>query len=100
MIFLQREKSQGKVNAVTILSRENHDWTEEEAISYVRALVEESMLKLVREVYQQCHIPKSIKLLHFNMARICQLFYQEADGYRDRSFMHKIVKKIMFQPML
>nr|UPQ49775.1 kolavenol synthase [Odontoschisma prostratum] len=94
------EREKGKVNAVSILLLENMDWTEEEAISHIRAMVESSMLELVREVYQQSHIPESVRHVHFNAVRILRLFYQIADGYTNPSFMAKKVKSILFQPVL
>lgn len=98
---LQRENLEKKVNAVSILLQENSKWTsEEEAISSIRHIVEESMLELVKEVHQPSHIPKTIRQAHFNTARVMHLFYQRTDGFTDFTTMARKVKKIMFQPVL
>ncbi|CAM6082817.1 unnamed protein product [Calypogeia fissa] len=87
------EKSQ--IKAVPILLRENPSWTTKEAVAHIRSKVERSMLQLVREVHQPSPIPKSIRQLHLNMARIMQLFYQTTDAYTDRSAMAPKLKRIL-----
>lgn len=98
-IYLQREKLQGKPNAVSILQRENSDLTEEEAIAKIRGMLEKSMLEVVREAHRPSHIPKSIRQHHFNNARVVWMFYKDTDGVSSLTAMKEHVKKILYEPV-
>jgi hypothetical protein len=91
----QTHEKESQVNAVPVLLLENPSWTIREAVTDVKSKVEQSMLQLVQEVHQPSPIPKSIRQLHFNLARINHLFYQTTDAYTDRSAMAPKLERIL-----
>nr|UPQ49777.1 ent-kaurene synthase [Pallavicinia lyellii] len=95
----EREDREGTRNAVSILMRENPGLTVEEVIGKIRNTAHEAMEELVREVHQPSPIPKSIRQMHFNMARVMLLFYKSTDGFSSRTAMKDYVRQILFDPV-
>lgn len=81
---LQRESSEGKLNAVSLHMIHGSDVvTEEEATEKLQALISSQRRQLLRLVLQEKNsiIPRPCKDLFWKMIRVLHLFYMNDDGF-------------------
>ncbi len=94
---LQRELGQGKKSSVGLYMIEHPEITEVEAIAQLQNKIDNTMQQLNWEVIRPTSVPSACKQLHFNMARILNLFYRRTDGFSSPTEMAGLVKKVLFE---
>lgn len=92
----------GKLNGVSLIMI--HDpavSTEEEAVSKMRDVIDNSRRELMKLVIQTngSIVPRRCKDLFWNMCRVVHLFYASKDGFSSAGQMVNDVKAVMFVPL-
>jgi hypothetical protein len=93
----KRELGQGKKSSVGLYMIEHPEITEVEAIAQLQNKIDNTMQQLNWEVIRPTSVPSACKQLHFNMARILNLFYRRTDGFSSPTEMAGLVKKVLFE---
>ncbi|CAK9251796.1 unnamed protein product, partial [Sphagnum jensenii] len=94
---IKRELGQGKKSSVGLYMIEHPEITEVEAIAQLQNKIDNTMQQLNWEVIRPTSVPSACKQLHFNMARILNLFYRRTDGFSSPTEMAGLVKKVLFE---
>jgi hypothetical protein len=92
----QRELGERKKSSVVLYMIEHPEITELEAIAQVQNIIDNTMQQLNWEVIRPTSVSSACKQLHFNMARILNLFYRRTDGYSSPTEMADLVKKVLY----
>ncbi|CAK9220564.1 unnamed protein product, partial [Sphagnum troendelagicum] len=93
---LKRELGERKKSSVVLYMIEHPEITELEAIAQVQNIIDNTMQQLNWEVIRPTSVSSACKQLHFNMARILNLFYRRTDGYSSPTEMADLVKKVLY----
>ncbi|KAH8967051.1 hypothetical protein BDL97_03G057700 [Sphagnum fallax] len=93
----KRELGQGKKSSVGLYMIEHPEITEVEAIAQLQNKIDNTMQQLNWEVIRPTSVPSACKQLHFNMARIMNVFYRRTDGFSSPTEMAGLVKKVLFE---
>ncbi len=94
---LQRELGERKKSSVVLYMIEHPEITELEAIAQLQNIIDNTMQQLNWEVIRPTSVPSACKQLHFNMARMLNLFYRRTDGLSSPTEMADLVKKVLFE---
>ena len=58
------------------------------------------MTLLIEEYLRDSTLPTKCKLLHLNMAKILNLFYNGIDGLSSKTAMSQYVNDVLFRPII
>eukprot|EP01018_Ginkgo_biloba_P025685 Gb_08213 [translate_table: standard] len=99
------EKARGEVaSSVACYMKDNPECTEEDALKYIDAVVDDSFKGLNWEVLKPENITNdsmcNIKKHAFNIARGLQFFYTQGDGFSDTATdINDYVRKVLVEPV-
>nr|AEK75338.1 labda-7,13E-dien-15-ol producing bifunctional diterpene synthase [Selaginella moellendorffii] len=95
----QFEREKGEVaSSITCYMRENRGITESQAIEHLQGIIDESWKELTEEFLTPSQIPRSIKRLMFETARIFQFIYPKKDNFKDPSkAMASLIQNVLYK---
>nr|UPQ49779.1 ent-kaurene synthase [Azolla filiculoides] len=96
----KRENKQGKLTSLNIYLKESPKLAEKDAIEYFKSSIDENMTLLIEEYLRDSTLPTKCKLLHLNMAKILNLFYNGIDGLSSKTAMSQYVNDVLFRPII
>lgn len=102
LVLLQRESSEGKLNAMSLcMINAGGDFTKEEASEAIKGNVERTRRELLRLVLQEKNstVPRACKDLFWKMSCVVHLFYRKDDGFTSHELMNS-AKALLEQPMV
>ena len=73
---------------------------EKDAIEHFKSSIDQNMALLIEEYLRDSTLPTKCKLLHLNMAKILNLFYNETDGFTSKTEMSQYVNDVLFRPII
>ncbi|KAG9439006.1 hypothetical protein H6P81_019171 [Aristolochia fimbriata] len=93
------ELMEGKLNSVTL--HIGHGGSEEEAVRYLRSMIERDRRELLRLVVQRegSTVARACKDLFWNMSKILHLFYMRNDGFSSSTEMVGAVEAVIYEPI-
>ncbi|KAH9306412.1 hypothetical protein KI387_010816 [Taxus chinensis] len=96
------ERDRGELaSCVQCYRKEHPESTEEEALSYLYNLNENSLIQLNYEFLKPGMVPTCYRKLLFDTARAAQLFYKNKDGFgMSAEEMEEHIRKFLFEPVV
>ncbi|KAH9306411.1 hypothetical protein KI387_010815 [Taxus chinensis] len=96
------ERDRGELaSCIQCYRKEHPESTEEEALSYLYNVNEDSLIQLNYEFLKTWAVPTCYRKLLFDTARAAQLFYKNKDGFgMSAEEMEEHIRKFLFEPVV
>ncbi|XP_062109901.1 (E,E)-geranyllinalool synthase-like [Humulus lupulus] len=98
---IEKEKDEGKPNSVTVYMKENPEVEMEEAIKYLKEILNKKKKELLEHVLIDgfTNLPKQCRLLYLSCLKVFQMFFNSSNRYDSDTEMLEDIGKAIYIPL-